>query len=133
MSRKRNKQKLSETQQKQGKIFTGAQYPRFEVKISLLRNGNVQVDPDYNKVAIAHFDSLYEHAGRDDYNPNWSDDHKIAFFISDMMDVSLQQWESPISPNETEEPISEIPNIKDNPVVERYDIANTIPIIKRNN
>jgi hypothetical protein len=110
---------------------TGAEYPKLDIKISLHRDGKVEVDPAYNNAAIAHLDVLYEAAERDDYDPEWTDDHKIAFYVYDLMDGFLQQWDTPISQDEVDTPVSEVPTMQESPVVDRYDIADMEPVQER--
>lgn len=131
MSRKQ-KPKIQEYKPQRAGRNTGAEYPRLEIKIVLLRDGRVEVDPVYNNSAIVHFDTLYSAAERDDYDPDWTDDHKIAFFISDMMDGFLQQWDTPISQEEVDSPVSEVPTMQESPIVDRYDIADMEPVQEHN-
>lgn len=102
---------------------TGAEYPKLTVTIDLRRDHTVLVDPVFNDAAIEHLDVLYEAAQRDDYDSAWSDDHKIAFYIWNLMEDYLQQWDSPVSQDEVDIPVSEVPHIKQSPVVDQFDLS----------
>lgn len=98
--------------------------PNLTVRISLLEDLRVEVDPVYNDAAIKYLDSLYAAANREDYEPEWTDDHKIAYYIQDLMDGFLTQWE--IEPSREEDDggsAPQVPHIRGAPVVDRFDLA----------
>jgi len=100
------------------------QQPDLYVSISLFANGTVEIDPKYNKVAIAHLDELYQAAQVEDYDPEWPDDHKVAFFVYDAIENVLTQWGPPIAQEEVDGAVGTVPHIRDVPVRDRFDIAN---------
>ncbi len=87
----------------------------------------IEVDPRYNEAAMEHLDVLYAAAKREDYDANFDNDHKIAFWIADMMEVALAQWESPDSSEmgdvEKDGTIPGVPHIRESPVVDRFDLT----------
>lgn len=92
----------------------------------MLADGRMEVDPKYNDAAMEHLDVLYGLANREDYDPvDWSDDHKIAFFISDMMAGFLAQWEAPDEGGGIDDggTIPGVLHINESPVVDRFDLA----------
>jgi hypothetical protein len=88
-------------------------------------NGRIEIDPKYNRAAIENLDRLYEKAERDDYDKNWDDDHKIAFFQYQVFDEILAQYDPPSSPDL--DPTPGVPSLREAPVREVVDIATMTP------
>jgi hypothetical protein len=108
MSRRRNKQTAPENK------------TILAVRIDMKTNGRVEVDPKYQPEAVVKLDDLYEKAHREDYDASWTDDHKVAYFLFQIFDEILQQYE-PI-PEEIDATPG-VPHIRDAPVREVFDIS----------
>jgi len=93
-----------------------------KINIWLRPDAAVEIDPEFNKLAIDHLDKLYEMAQREDYENNWTDDHKIAFFLSDMIDSILVQYDAPIAREEVNGSVAPVPHITEAPVRDVFDI-----------
>jgi len=64
---------------------------------------------------------LYLASEREDYDEGWTEDHKMAYFLSDMVDQVLVQWEPPETP-EDRNGEAQVPHIRETPVRDVYDI-----------
>lgn len=109
MSRRRSKRSQNSNQ------------PTLRVRTEMTPDGQVEVDPVYNSRAIENLDRLYEKAGRDDYDPRWDDDHKVAFFLFQIFDEILSQYEAP--PSEDIDPTPGVPHLREAPVRDVIDIS----------
>jgi hypothetical protein len=90
-------------------------------------DGSIVTDPQFNKAAIDHIDYLYTLADREDYDTQWTNDHKLAFLIADIMDGVLAQWEPPIDQSEVEASVAGVPHINEAPVRDVYDLGEMEP------
>jgi hypothetical protein len=98
------------------------------VVTEMMSDGRVECDPKFNALAVVELDRLYEKAGRDDYDKSWEDDHKIAFFMYQVFDEILSQYERDIgfTPDADLDPAPGVPTLRDAPVREIIDI-DTMP------
>jgi hypothetical protein len=127
MSRRR-KPNQPPQQQQQKRRNTGADRPRLAITITFLPDGKVEVDPQFNNALIEQLDVIHEMA--EEYDAEWTDDHKIAYYVGNLMDDYLAQWGPPITQEEVDTGVSEIPHIKDAPVIDRFDLADMEPVKK---
>ena len=88
-------------------------------------SGRIEIDPKFNSAAIENLDQLYQKAERDDYDKRWSDDHKIAFFLYQVFDEILAQYDPPPNADEVD-PAPGVPSLREAPVRDVIDIA-TMP------
>lgn len=96
--------------------------PNLTISILLRPDGAVEIDPQYNKPAIDHLDRLYHAARREDYDPHWNDDHKIAFFMADMVESVLAQYGPSIDQEEVDASVAPVPHISEAPVLDVFDL-----------
>lgn len=102
------------------------QLPSLKISIEMLPNGRIEIDPKYNRAAIDNLDRLYEKAHREDYDKNWDDDHKIAFFQYQVFDEILAQYEPDLMGDPDLNPAPGVPTMREKPVRDVIDIA-TMP------
>lgn len=102
-----------------------------KITIEMMPTGRIEVDPKYNKQAIENLDRLYAKAEREDYDKNWDDDHKVAFFQYQVFDEILSQYEPPAPPDDDIDPASGVPSLREKPVRDVIDQA-TMPRARLN-
>lgn len=100
---------------------TRAERPSLTIGVSFLPDGKIEVDPKYNDALIEQLDVICGET--EEYDIEWHDDHKIAYYVWTIMDGFLAQWDTPISPDEVDAAMPEVPHLKDAPVVDQLDIA----------
>lgn len=126
MSRRRNdkiKQQNFPQHPPQRKRNTHADRPVLSIGINFLPDSKVEVDPKYNAALIEQLDVICQDS--DEYDPRWEDEHKIAYYIWTLMDGFLSQWDMPISQEEVNAAIPGVPHIKEDPIVDRFDLKDT--------
>jgi hypothetical protein len=102
------------------------------VSTEMMTDGRVEVDPTFSQVAIENLDKLYVAAHREDYDKNWEDDHKIAFFLFQVFVEILSQYDEPTTDRDLD-PAPGVPSLQDAPVREVIDLdtmprANATPL-----
>ena|ERR1051326_2451296 len=97
--------------------------PNLDVRITMRLDGAVEIDPQFNKPMITHLDTLYTMANREDYDQEWTDDHKLAFFLADIIEQVLSQWGTPSDPDELDPQVSAMPHITESPVKDVLDLS----------
>lgn len=100
---------------------THAERPHLSLAVSFLPEGKIEVEPKFNDALIEQLDTIC--AATEDYDDEWTDDHKIAYYVWTIMDGFLAQWDTPISPDEVDADVADVPHLKDAPVVDQLDIA----------
>ena len=100
---------------------TGAERPHLGITITFLPEGKVEVEPKYNAALIEQLDTIHEMA--EEYNAEWEDDHKIAYYIGNLMDDYLGQWDTPIAQEEVDGTVGDVPHLSESPVLDRFDIS----------
>lgn len=101
------------------------------VTIGLRDDGTVAIDPQFNQAAVEHLDGLYMSALREDYDTQWTDDHKVAYFLADMIDHVLAQWGPPIDQEELDMAVPTVPHINEAPVRDRFDLSEMTPASRK--
>src|SRR5216684_2599797 len=111
MSRRRNKpSQPSPPQQPPRRRNTRAERPFLSIEVSFLPEGKVEVDPKYNDSLIEQLDVIC--GDSEEYDVQWEDDHKIAYYIWTLMDGFLTQWDPPVSQEEVNAAIPDVPHLK---------------------
>jgi hypothetical protein len=132
MSRRRNKTTISpEPQpppQSNRRRNTSAERPLLNITIGFLAEGKVEVDPKYNNALIEQLDVIC--GDSEDFDVNWTNDHKIAYYIWLLMDGFLSEWDPPVAREEVDATIPEVPHLKDAPVVDRFNLSD-MEILKK--
>lgn len=111
----------------QNQRATQSSRPSLKISIEMKSDGSIVTDPQYNKAAIEHIDYLYTLADREDYDVEWTSDHKLAFLIADIMDGVLAQWEPPIDQAEVDASVAGVPHLNESPVRDVYDLNDMEP------
>lgn len=100
---------------------TRAEKPLLNIGVSFLPEGKIEVEPRFNDALIEQLDVICRES--EDYDVEWTDDHKIAWYMWTILDGFLAQWDSPLAQEEVDGTIPEVPHLKDDPVLDRLDLA----------
>ncbi len=97
------------------------------IQITMRPDGAVIWDPQFNKRLIDYIDKLYTTVDREDYETEWSDEHKLAYLLADHIEQVLAQWQPPVDQREVDVSVASVPHISESPVNDRHDLDRMTP------
>lgn len=104
--------------------------PYMRMKIHYRNDGSIGFTADWNKYFIEQIDDNYYKAANTEYNPMWTDNEKLAFYLAASFDAILGTHESLDELQEiadeyqaNPDPYGNVPMIGTVPVTQTVDIA----------
>jgi hypothetical protein len=124
MSRRKQRDRVNKNKENSQQPKNSVPYLSVTIK---LHSGEKKliIDPNYNNLSIEYIDGLYIDT-REDYNLNWIDDHKIAYYMLDTFEGIFDEYMETIGTPEAltyADPTTlAIKNLQDAPVRDVIDI-----------